>query len=165
MGEQVKVDGLKELLANMKTLHEDLQNRAGRAAVSAAAGLVAREAKKKVDALGLVKTGALRENIAIRRVKTPADRFEYEVLVRNGKRKKGSKAKRGEKLVFYNGTKKRVKYINDPYYWWWLEFGTSKMPAKPFMRPAFEANVTNAQNRMVEQLRKTIEKFKAKYGS
>ena len=26
---------------------------------------------------------------------------------------------------------------NDPYYWWWVEFGTSKMPAKPFLRPAF----------------------------
>lgn len=28
---------------------------------------------------------------------------------------------------------------SSPGYWWWVEFGTSRFPARPFMRPAFEA--------------------------
>jgi HK97 gp10 family phage protein len=31
-----------------------------------------------------------------------------------------------------------------PGYWWWIEFGTSRFPARPFMRPAFNAQAQNA---------------------
>jgi HK97 gp10 family phage protein len=31
-----------------------------------------------------------------------------------------------------------------PGYWWWIEFGTSRFAARPFMRPAFNAQAQNA---------------------
>ncbi len=41
---------------------------------------------------------------------------------------------------------KRVKAYGkfDAYYWYLVEFGTSKMSARPFMRPAFEAKKDDA---------------------
>lgn len=31
-----------------------------------------------------------------------------------------------------------------PGYWWWVEFGTSRFPARPFLRPAFETRARDA---------------------
>lgn len=51
---------------------------------------------------------------------------------------------------------------SSPGWWWWLEFGTSRRAAQPFMRPAFEAQKTAA----VEVMRKTIQaELKAHYGN
>lgn len=160
MAEPVRIDGLGDLLKNLKSLHEDLQEKAARSAVSAAASLVSREAKKTARAQGLEKTGALIANISTKRIKTRSGLVRYDVKVRNG-----SSAKNAKKTVQYKGTRKIVRYENDPYYWWWHEFGTSKMPARPFMRPAFEDNAEKAQELMSVRLRKSIERFKTKYGS
>lgn len=42
------------------------------------------------------------------------------------------------------------------------EFGTSKMPAQPYLRPALESQSQNTVNRLADGLRKYILKFKAK---
>lgn len=41
----------------------------------------------------------------------------------------------------------------DPFYWRFVEFGTSKMAARPFMRPAFESKKVAAVHKSIEQLR------------
>ena len=45
---------------------------------------------------------------------------------------------------------------NDPYYWRFVEFGTSKMPAKPFLRPAFEQTKEQASSAIISTLREEI---------
>lgn len=154
-----KIDGLDDLLKNFRALHDDLKFKAAAAAVAGGARLVANEAKKNAQQQGLEFSGALLENIAIKRNKTGPDKIQYNVGVRHG-----SKAKRAREIVRYRGTKKKVRYENDPFYWWFHEFGTSKMPARPFMRPAFEANVENVKQAMTKRLRSSIERFKRKYG-
>ena len=42
------------------------------------------------------------------------------------------------------------------------EFGTSKMPAQPYLRPALESQSQETVNRLAEGLRKYISKFRAK---
>lgn len=37
-----------------------------------------------------------------------------------------------------------------------IEFGTSKMPAQPFMQPAFENEKTNLENIMAKEIRKGL---------
>ncbi|HXF67675.1 MAG TPA: HK97-gp10 family putative phage morphogenesis protein [Burkholderiales bacterium] len=44
----------------------------------------------------------------------------------------------------------------DPFYWRWLEFGTSKMAARPFLRPAFEAKKEQAARAIIADLRPRI---------
>ena len=48
------------------------------------------------------------------------------------------------------------------WYWKFLEFGTSKMSARPFMRPGFEAKKTEAVERIREYLSARIDKEAAK---
>lgn len=154
-----KIDGLDDLLKNFRALHDDLKFKAAAAAVAGGARMVANEAKKNAQSQGLHLSGTLIENIAVKRNKTGRDKIQYNVGVRHGR-----KAKRAREVVLYRGTKKKVTYENDPFYWWFHEFGTSKMPARPFMRPAFEANVENVKQAMTKRLRSSIERFKRKYG-
>ena len=53
----------------------------------------------------------------------------------------------------------------DPYYWAWVEFGTSKMSARPFMRPAFESKKLEAVHTAVDTLRPLVEAEIAKLGA
>jgi len=154
-----QIQGMDDLLKNFRALHDDLKMKAAAAAVAGGARLVANEAKKNAQSQGLELSGALLENIAIKREKTGRDKIQYNVGVRHG-----SKSKNARKMVQYRYTKKTVTYENDPFYWWFHEFGTSKMPARPFMRPAFEANVEKIKQTMANRLRSSIERFKKKYG-
>ncbi|HGN2540501.1 TPA: HK97-gp10 family putative phage morphogenesis protein, partial [Proteus mirabilis] len=44
------------------------------------------------------------------------------------------------------------------FYWWFVEFGTAKMPAQPFMRPSFEAKKEATAKVIVQTLKEDIEK-------
>lgn len=45
----------------------------------------------------------------------------------------------------------------NPNYWWLVEFGTSKMPARPFLRSAFEAKKAAALNAVHASLKKGLD--------
>jgi HK97 gp10 family phage protein len=45
----------------------------------------------------------------------------------------------------------------DPFYWRFVEFGTSKMAARPFLRPAFEAKKVDAVNAAIADLRPRVD--------
>lgn len=46
---------------------------------------------------------------------------------------------------------------NDPFYWIFVEFGTQKMPARPFMRPAFESRKLAAVNAAIDDMRERVQ--------
>ena len=46
-----------------------------------------------------------------------------------------------------------------PGYWWWLEFGTSRLRARPFLRPAFESRKELAVLALRAQMQKEIVKI------
>lgn len=47
---------------------------------------------------------------------------------------------------------------NSAWYWRFVEFGTSKMPARPFLVPAFEALKLTALGNIVKELRKGLDR-------
>jgi HK97 gp10 family phage protein len=74
--------------------------------------------------------------------------------------------------VFFVGVRQGKKYrkqgkkgdkSQDAYYWKFVEFGTSKMSARPFLRPAFEASKLQAVDRiqeyMAERIPREVEKL------
>jgi HK97 gp10 family phage protein len=50
------------------------------------------------------------------------------------------------------------------FYWRFLEFGTSKMRARPFMRPALQENVGRATDVAVGELNKALDRLAKKAG-
>lgn len=176
-GERMKLSGFDELKRNLAALDYDVQTKMGRTAAAAGAYVIVREARRLVKSgsftkvekgpdgartetakTGLVLTRALLENIAAKRERNPTPgTVRFSVGVRHGK-----KAKNARKSVTYSGTKKSVSYENDPFYWFMLEFGTSKMKAKPFLRPAFEGQKEKAVNTIAQRLRRNLERYKAK---
>jgi HK97 gp10 family phage protein len=64
---------------------------------------------------------------------TPTTRV-WQVFVRQGKQFQNMQARRSKDFVGPLQTVNR-----DAYYWRFVEFGTAKMSARPFMRPAFNA--------------------------
>lgn len=72
----------------------------------------------------------------------------YIVTVRSGKKYQSvQRVRRGQK----------VTSNEDAFYWTFVEFGTSKMSARPFLRPAFVEQQQAAVDRITEKLAERIE--------
>lgn len=146
--------GFKELGEQLKQFAADVAEKELRASTLAATNVVRKRVRDNAFANFTMRTGTLDRAIFNKYVKGDSDgRWlqTYVIGVRQGKRyalKKNGKAQRGTK--------------QDAYYWWWLEFGTSKMPARPFIRPALPATHDAAIGAMKARLQKGIAKQSAR---
>lgn len=148
----IKIEGLKELQQALDQLPKEIQGRPLRSAVSYGAKAVVEDVKSKVP---VGETGILKS--AVYRYRSRRDsatgRETFFVGIRQGKAQ--------YKDTAYNRRKGRVgktyKTAGEAYYWRFLEFGTAKMAARPFLRPAFEATKSRAVEIIKERLGKAIE--------
>lgn len=135
---QVKVEGLAELGQALKDFGPVLSKKYLRKATFEMARVIADDAKSRVA----VRTGTLRDNIAVfKRLSTDVV-SSYVVGVR--KIKLNRKMKKVLRILRNSNGGARTSITGDAYYWRFLEFGTAKMSAHPFMRTAFEAQKMNA---------------------
>lgn len=156
--------GLAELLANLDALGQTVRQSA-RGATNAAAQVVRAQAVANARAQGLVETGALVKNIAVKRERnTPPNITEYRIGVRHGRGAKGAQkiAVRGRDGSI------RFQYTNDPFYWRFWEFGhynvflRRHISAKPFLRPAMASKQGELLEVMRTYLASRLEKSIAK---
>lgn len=133
----VKIEGLEHVKDRLKGLGPELSKKALNQAVSAGARII-RDAGKQAAP---VDTGALRNSIYTKRIKelSSTEEATYFVGARSGYKYKSKNA--------------------DGWYFHMVEFGTEKMQARPFLRPAFEANKMRAYDKIKERLLKFIEKY------
>jgi HK97 gp10 family phage protein len=122
------ITGLREFKDKLQQLPKTLRRRVLRNALAAGARVVRDEAKRQAPVLASEnrntpyrKVGTVRKAISVRTSKR--DRLE------------------GNVGVFVNvrpakGAARGAKNPDDPFYWRFLEFGTSKMAARPFLGPA-----------------------------
>ena len=121
MAELQRIAGLSDLAAALRELPLRIGRNVLRRAVSSAAAVIRDEARQRAPVL----TGEMKRDIQIKRERVRTDVIAlYSVFVRAGK--KSRLAGKGRNVD------------KDSYYWRFVEFGTSKMAAHPFMRPAFE---------------------------
>lgn len=133
----MQIDGLKELADKLRAMGPDIARNALRGAVGSAARLIRDEAK----ATNQDDTGR-------------TDRALYAKL---------AKEESSDNQVTYivgvrSGSKERRK-DRDAWYWRFVEFGTAKMPAKPFMRPAFESKKLSAVDLIAKRIAARIARF------
>ena len=137
--------GFKELAEALKKLGARAAKNALRRAVSAGAAEVRNQARANAP----VDSGTLKRSIAIKREKDQRGgplAATYTVFVKQAKN--GSV---GQKNVKANG-----KF--DAYYARFVEFGTSKVPAQPFLEPAFQTTKSEAVKIIGETIDEGIQK-------
>ncbi len=151
-GEFAHVEGLRELAAGLRELPKVMENKILRGALRAAAEVVANEARYRCP----VRTGQLKASI---RVSTRVVNGRVICYVKAGSRytvfrigKKGRSTKDAYKTIGANGG---VDY-QAAHYAFWIEFGTSKMAARPFMRPAFESKRDQAIATFTEYVQRRL---------
>ncbi len=151
----VQVTGLKELNDALAHLPQNIGRNVLRGATSAGAAVIRKEARMRAPvytgdvAKGHPPPGTLKRAIYQKQIRELSGvlRQTFYVSVRRGGLRKDAK---GRSL--------------DAYYWHMVEFGTAKMAARPFVRPAFEATklaaVEAIRRYMAERIPREVEKLK-----
>ncbi len=136
MAPEMTITGLAELLVRLRQLPEKMQTHVVRGAVASGAAIIKNEAMLRAPYYsGQVgknhpAPGTLRNAIYQARLTTESSPTNETWLVSV---RKGNKA--AEKGM-------------DAYYATWVEYGTVKMSARPYMRPAFESKKSAAVDAM-----------------
>lgn len=160
-GVSFQLEGADAVLRRMRALPEKLQKKAALAALRKGAAVVRR--------------AAIANARRFDRSETPNKIYEQVVSRTNPKRGKiaGGVAisigiKGGAKQYVDNRANRRAGRVggsyegagvNGLYYWRFLEFGTSKMRAQPFLRPALEHNVDAATVAIMVELNAQLDKL------
>lgn len=146
---KVRVEGLAELRKVLLELPKELHKGPLRSAISAGAKVIQDQAIANAPQ----DTGTLKR--AIFRTRAPENSSAVQeaavVGVRSGKKFQAKRTKGGGMTA-----------NRDAFYWRFLEFGTSKMPARPFMRPAFDSMKERAVEAIRERLAAAIQRAAAK---
>lgn len=151
MANTVTITGLKELSDALKELPNRIARNALRQSVYAGAKVIRDEAKTKAPvytgpvSAGHPPPGTLKRSIIMKQIpeKSSLVQQTFYVAVRHGKK--------------YQRQGKKGTLSQDAFYWRFIEFGTVKMPARPFMRPAFESKKQLAVDAIKARLATRIE--------
>lgn len=181
-GVTIKLEGIGDVIKTFDELAQEIGDKKARSKILIPA---AREAMKPVLALAQqnapVDSGALRLLLQVeaRRPTSRDRRSKYitgndaviaTVTTASGKKMKAMSEGKGlertrrrmikfgatsEQAQSFEGFKSDARAIAQ-------EFGTGKMPAQPYLRPALESQSQDTVNRLADGLRKYISKFRAK---
>jgi HK97 gp10 family phage protein len=148
-------DGFLEVQKALSKLAPTIQEKVVVGATRAAAKVVADEAKSRVP----VDTGLLKKSIGVAKAKkkdTPKDVVKFYVVPK-------SKIKFTTKGTM-DGKAVKVKTNTSAFHAHFIEFGTEKMAARPFLRPAMESTRTEVVTAFQKYALKRVDKEVAKLG-
>jgi HK97 gp10 family phage protein len=145
---QFSIIGLDSLLKKFDAINHDVRYKGGRFALRKAAQLVRDAAKQNALALDDPDTGrSIAANIA--------ERWNGKLFRRTGDL--------GFRVGVLHGARLPKNNLDEGAggptpHWRLLEFGTEKMAARPFMRPALENNINAATNEFAKHYEKAIDR-------
>lgn len=160
-----QVLGIEKLTKSFKELSTSMQLRVSRRMVVVVGRIVVNAAKQNVRSAGLVRTGNMMKNIAIKRQKGTAPGIaEYHVGVRHS-RDLTKKARLAGAILKKSRRTGRIfkQYKNDPFYWsfqhfGWTDRGGGKHAGTRFIEKALQANIKATTDKMGEVLRDELKK-------
>ena len=150
-GEVVRIEGLDNLKRKLAEVPKAMRKRVLRNALAAGAREVRDVAKRNAPVMTLGtslnapyrKPGTVKQAIRVRTSKADRRAGDVGVFVNVRPAKAGQRG---------------AKNPNDPFYWRFLEFGTKKMPARPFLQRATSAlpkALTIFQERIAKWIQET----------
>lgn len=146
-GVEFSILGLEGLLGKLATVSVDVRHKGGRAALRKAAQVVVQKAKEGAERIDDKATGrSISDNIALRwngRLFKRTGDLGFRIGVLHG-----AVLKDGGDLSTNAPTP----------HWRLIEFGTEKMPAAPFMRPALADSISEVTNTFVTEYEKAIDR-------
>ena len=156
--ESVQVQGLDQLAKALRELPQRVARNGLRAAVYAGAKVIRDEAKLQAPVatgdLGPNQPppGTLKRSVIMKQIPelSGAQKQTFFVTVRQGKK--------------YRKQGKKGNLSKDAWYWRFVEFGTVKMSARPFLRPAFDMKkheaVTAIKTRLAQRIEQAAQELK-----
>lgn len=176
----IQVEGLKELDEALGELDEDLRGRAMYQALNFATNPMLKEVKQRAPASeaayrrymssgqGEGKTkytkAGKKRRVATNRAKRGEGKYVIQqagLLKKSIRRQRLTKNSRERHRAAVGiGIHLKGKTGETAFYWHMVERGTVKMPATPFIRPAFDHNKDEAAERFKKKLGERIEKLK-----
>lgn len=164
-GVEFSIDGLEELRAKLQEVRAETQYKGGRAALRKAAQVVRDAARAGAARVNDAATPEeISKNIVERwngrRFKRTGD-LAFRIGVLGGARQyadTGENRRKGRVGESYAVGGDKGNPGGDTYYWRFLEFGTEKTPAQPFMRPALESSGGEVADIFVREYGKAIDR-------
>lgn len=159
MGVDVKVEGLAELERKLRLLPQRVGKNATRRALRKGANVIrdiARTNARRLD--DILTPESIAKNVAVKGGGARRERQVGGPMMRVGIR---GGARNMSKYGEFNGAGKGNPG-GDTWYWRLLEFGTSKMAARPFMRTAMAQGADGALQKTASELEKEFDKELAK---
>lgn len=165
---------MEELNKKLDALSKDLKFKGGRAALRRSAQIVAAQVRNKAANIDDPKTAEqIQKNVTVRwapkHFRATGD-LKFRVGILGGARAPaGSKQERATELkrrrLGYESLESKGEIAGkgkgnpggDTYYWRWVEFGTEKAPAQPFMRPALSESAEQATDAFIARYKKSID--------
>lgn len=152
---EFRLHGLDGVLKRMRSLPDRIQRKVARRAVRKGANLVAADARTGAQAIDDPKTAeSIARNIVVQE-SAKLGRAEGGVAMRVGVLG-GARAPARAAGEIKGGGKGNPG--GDTYYWRFHEFGTSKMQARPFLRPALAGNIEKATDAITTELIRGLDK-------
>lgn len=144
---EFSVTGLDSLLGKLESVSYDVRRKGGRAALRKAAQIVVQKAKEGAERIDDKATGrSIADNIALRwngRLFKSTGDLGFRIGVLHG-----AVLKDGGDLSPNSPTP----------HWRLIEFGTEKMAAAPFMRPALANSINEVTNAFVTEYENAIDR-------
>lgn len=151
-----KITGLDTFLGKLESLKYETKKKGGRSALRKAAQLVRDAARQNAQTVDDPSTTEnIAKNIVERwngRLNKQTGDLGFRIGVLGGARDYSAY---GE---IKTGKKSSQNPGGDTFYWRFLEFGTEKLAARPFMRPALASNVSTATDAFVTEYEKAIDR-------
>lgn len=158
-GLTVKLEGVDDLKRALAGAAKTIRTKAVRGALREAGKVIQGAARGMAPVLKVAapfrKAGTIKRNIVVRASKFARRAGDEGVFI--NVRPIGSSKARVARLG-----KASAKNPNDPYYWRFLEFGTVKMSARPFLRPAAKSKGEEAVSKFMQSVVPQIEKLNQK---
>lgn len=123
------VKGLAELKSSFQHLRADMERRVARLMVASGGKVLKQAAIANARANGSEQSGVMIKNIAIKHERqTPPGMAQINLGVRHGAKGQTKKQRAANKRLRVVGSRVKVEYVNNPFYFRWVERGHKIVP-------------------------------------